>query len=50
MDSIKLYAINTLVLMLSFANIEDALRIILVLCSIVYTVFKIAEEIKKRKQ
>jgi hypothetical protein len=50
MDSIKLYATNAIVLMISFANIEDALRIILVLCSIVYTVFKIAEEIKKRKQ
>jgi hypothetical protein len=49
MDSIKLYATNTLVLMLSFANIENTLKIILLLCSITYTVFKIIEEIKKRK-
>jgi chaperonin cofactor prefoldin len=29
MDSIKLYATNTLVLMLSFSNIENTLKIIL---------------------
>ena len=50
MDSIKLYGTNALVIMLSFTQIENALKIILLLCSIVYTGFKIAEEIKKRKK
>jgi len=50
MDSLKLYATNTLVIMLSFTHIENALKIVLLLCSIVYTGFKIAEEIKKRKK
>jgi len=39
-----------LVIMLSFTHIENALKIVLLLCSIVYTGFKIAEEIKKRKK
>ena len=50
MDSIKLYATNALVIMISFTHIENALKIVLLLCSIVYTGFKIAEEIKKRNK
>ena len=50
MDSLKLYATNTLVIMLSFTHIENALKIVLLLCSIVYTVFKIIEEVNKRKK
>jgi hypothetical protein len=50
MESIKLYAINTLVIMLSFSNIENALKIMLLVLSIVYTLFKIAESINARKK
>jgi hypothetical protein len=50
MESIKLYGINTLVIMLSFSNIENALKIILLILSIVYTVFKIVESINARKK
>jgi hypothetical protein len=36
--------------MLSFSNIENALKIILLILSIVYTVFKIVESINARKK
>jgi hypothetical protein len=50
MESIKLYAFNTLVIMLSFSNIENALKIILLILSIVYTGFKIKESWDARKK
>lgn len=48
MDSLKLYATNGLVLMLSFSNIENALKIILLILSIIYTTFKIFESVKNK--
>ena len=50
MESIKLYAVNLLVFMLSFSNIENALKIILLVLSIIYTIFKIIESITARKK
>jgi len=48
MDSLKLYTTNSLVLMLSFSNIENTLKIILLILSIVYTGFKILESFKNK--
>jgi len=48
MDSLKLYATNGLVLMLSFSHIENALKIILLILSIIYTTFKILESVKNK--
>jgi hypothetical protein len=50
MDSIKLYTSNFLVLMLSFSEVENALKILLLLLSIIYTCFKIVETYKSKKQ
>tara|TARA_R110000772_G_scaffold146705_1_gene257034 strand:+ start:45 stop:197 length:153 start_codon:yes stop_codon:yes gene_type:complete len=50
MESIKLYGINTLVIMLSFSHIESALKLVLLLLSIVYTAFKIIELIKTKNK
>jgi hypothetical protein len=49
MDSIKLYTTNFLVIMFSFSNVENLLKIILLLLSIVYTTFKLIESYKKNK-
>ncbi len=37
----KLYAINSLTLIISFSNLEMSLKIILLLCTIIYTLLKI---------
>lgn len=50
---IKLTTLNSIVLFLSFTNIESTLKILLLIISIVYTGFKIYDiyhNIKKNKQ
>jgi len=45
---LELYALNTIVMAVSFTEVEQAFKIILLSVSIVYTVMKIIELIKKK--
>ena len=42
-DSLKLYALNTLTIFLSFTNLESTLKILLLCISIAYTSMKIID-------
>jgi hypothetical protein len=42
-DSLKLYCLNTLTILLSFTNLENILKIMLLCISIVYTSMKIID-------
>ena len=48
-EDIKLAAINSGTMLLSFSNIEYALKIVLLIFSIVYTAYKIYELHESRK-
>ena len=48
-DSMKLYVLNALVIGLSFTNLENILKIVLLCMSIVYTAMKIFDWIKIKK-
>jgi hypothetical protein len=49
-NDFKLYALNTSAMVLSFTNIEEVLKLILLTASIIYTVLKIVEmQTKKGK-
>jgi hypothetical protein len=50
MESVKLYAINSLTLVMTFTNIENTLKIMLLLMSIVYTAVKIYQSINKKDE
>jgi len=49
MESYKVGAINAIAMLVSFTRLEDVLKITLLLVSIIYTVLKIIEIIKKNK-
>jgi hypothetical protein len=49
-DDWKMYGFNSLVMFLSFTNIEAILKIVLLLASIVYTIMKIVELYKDKKK
>ena len=49
LQDLKIYILNTSALALSFSNIEMALKIVLLLVTIGYTVFKWYEEYNKRR-
>ena len=49
-DSTKLYILNTIAIALSFTNLENILKIVLLCMSIVYTAMKIFDWIKTRKE
>jgi len=48
-QDLKLYAVNSLSLIISFSNIEMGLKIILLIASIGYTISKWIELYKKKK-
>jgi hypothetical protein len=48
-NDFKLYALNTSAMVLSFTNIEEVLKLILLTASIIYTVMKIVEMHNNRK-
>lgn len=48
-EDLKITAINSSAMLLSFANIEHALKIVLLLASIVYTIYKIYVAYENRK-
>jgi hypothetical protein len=47
-NDLKIYIINFLSIAISFSNIESALKIVLLLASIVYTFIKIHQLIKNK--
>ena len=49
-NDLKLYSLNTLAMAVSFTNIENTLKIILLLTSIVYTIMKTVELVKNRNK
>jgi len=49
-NDLKLYAINSLTMAISFSNVEATLKIILLLASIIYTIMKTIELIKKKNE
>ena len=46
---IKTPILNTIILLISFTDIEAALKIVLLVTSIIYTFMKIAETIKNKR-
>jgi hypothetical protein len=49
MESAKLYLLNSLTMVITFTNIENTLKIMLLLLSIIYTGVKIYESLNKPK-
>jgi hypothetical protein len=47
-NDLKLYFFNSITMMLSFSNIENTLKIILLIASIFYTVLKTVETLRKK--
>lgn len=47
-NDLKLYFLNTITMALSFSNMESALKIILLIASIFYTILKTVETLKKK--
>lgn len=49
-NDLKLYIVNSIVMAISFTNIENTLKIILLCASIVYTVLKTIQLIKNKSK
>jgi len=47
-NDLKLYILNSITMALSFSNLESALKIILLIVSIFYTMLKMVETLRKR--
>jgi hypothetical protein len=47
-SDLKLYTLNSLAMAVSFSNVEATLKILLLCVSIVYTIMKTIELIKKK--
>lgn len=47
-NDLKLYGLNSATMLISFSNVEATLKILLLLISIVYTIMKTIELIKKK--
>ena len=48
MESTKLYLLNSLTMIITFTNIENTLKIMLLILSIIYTGVKIYEHFNKK--
>lgn len=48
LTDLKLYGVNTLAMAISFTNIENTLKIVLLLASIVYTLLKTIQLMKDK--
>lgn len=46
---LRLYIVNSVTMALSFSNIENALKIVLLVASIFYTLLKTVETLRKKK-
>lgn len=49
-QSFKIYALNTTSMIISFSNIEQTLKIILLTVSIVYTIIQIIKLLNKKDE
>lgn len=49
MQSVRLYALNSITLILSLTKIESTLKMLLLVLSIIYTTIKIIEFFKKKE-
>ena len=49
MEDLKVYALNSGVLMISFTKVENVLKILLLLISIAYTLMKMRHAIKNKE-
>ena len=47
-SDLKLYGLNSIAMAISFTNIENTLKILLLCVSIVYTILKTIELLKKK--
>lgn len=47
-NDLKLYALNSVTMAISFSNVESTLKILLLCVSIVYTILKTIELIKNK--
>jgi hypothetical protein len=48
-NDLKLYMLNSITMALSFSNLESALKIILLIVSIFYTMLKMVETLRNKK-
>ena len=48
-NDLRLYALNSITMAISFSNVEATLKILLLCVSIVYTIMKTIELIKNKK-
>ena len=48
-DDLKVYALNSGALMISFTQVENVLKILLLIISIAYTLMKMNDAIKNKK-
>jgi len=48
-DDLKVYLLNSGVLMISFTKVENVLKIILLITSIAYTLVRLRQSLKKNK-
>lgn len=46
---IKLYTLNSVAMLLSFSNLENTLKIMLLIASIFYTIVKTIETLRNKK-
>jgi hypothetical protein len=49
LNDLKIYGPNSLVMAIGFSNVEATLKIFLLCVTIVYTIMKIIELVKKKK-
>jgi hypothetical protein len=50
LNDLKLYGLNSVAMVVSFSNVEAILKILLLCVSIVYTIMKTVELIKKKNE
>jgi hypothetical protein len=50
LNDLKLYTLNSVAMAISFTNVENTLKIVLLLISILYTIIKTVQVIKNKKE
>jgi len=48
-NDLKIYTLNSVALAISFTNVENTLKIVLLLVSILYTIIKTVQLVKNKK-
>lgn len=48
-NDLKLYTLNSVAMAVSFTNVENTLKIVLLLISILYTIMKTVQLVKNKK-